>query len=250
MRIEYAEVSLLGCRTDNQDRVSVAVSEHSALLVVIDGMGGHSDGAQAAETAIKALVEAFWHTPQPILDPLGFLHLTLGRAHEEVAKLGANLPLELRPRATCAVCLVQNGSAFWAHIGDSRVYLLRRGKVFKRTRDHSHVEFLLREGVITADQALTPSDAQFRRMLPRAASRSCRRCRSVCASRSRPMTSCWSARMVCGAGSTTATSALRFRPRARRCAMSCVRLAERSVSVVGAGSDNTSAAVVRWIGNA
>src|SRR5690349_23099933 len=35
-----------------------------------------------------------WHTPQPILDPLGFLHLTLGRAHEEVAKLGANLRSE------------------------------------------------------------------------------------------------------------------------------------------------------------
>jgi serine/threonine protein phosphatase PrpC len=48
LRIEYAEVSLLGNRTDNQDRVSVAVSEHSALLVVIDGMGGHSDGARAA----------------------------------------------------------------------------------------------------------------------------------------------------------------------------------------------------------
>jgi serine/threonine protein phosphatase PrpC len=75
LRIEYAEVSLLGCRNDNQDRVSVAVSEHSALLVVIDGMGGHSDGAKAAETAIKVLVEAFWHTPQPILDPIGFLHL-------------------------------------------------------------------------------------------------------------------------------------------------------------------------------
>ena len=80
---------------------------------------------RAAETAIKTLVEAFWHTPQPILDPLGFLHLALGRAHEEVVKLGTNLPLEQRPRATCAVCLVQNGSAYWAHIGDSRIYLLR-----------------------------------------------------------------------------------------------------------------------------
>ena len=155
MRIEYAEVSLLGCRNDNQDRVSVAVSEHSALLVVIDGMGGHSDGAKAAETAIKSLVEAFWHTPQPILDPLGFLHLTLGRAHEEVAKLGANLPLELRPRATCAVCLVQNGSAFWAHIGDSRVYHVRHGKILQRTRDHSHVELLLREGKITEEELPT-----------------------------------------------------------------------------------------------
>ena len=110
---------------------------------------------KAAETAIKVLVEAFWHTPQPILDPLGFLHLTLGRAHEEVVKLGTALPLESRPRATCAVCLVQNGSAFWAHIGDSRIYLLRRGKVFKRTRDHSHVELLLREGKITEDEIPT-----------------------------------------------------------------------------------------------
>ena len=221
MRIEYAEVSLLGNRTDNQDRVSVAVSEHSALLVVIDGMGGHSDGARAAETAIKMLVEAFWHTPQPILDPLGFLHLSLGRAHEEVAKLGTNLPLELRPRATCAVCLVQDGSAYWAHIGDSRVYLLRRGKVFKRTRDHSHVEFLLREGVITADQALDAPDAQFRRMLPRRRTLPAGDDAAACASRSRPMTSCWSAPTACGAVSTTTRSAPPSRRRARRCATSC-----------------------------
>ena len=56
MRIEYAEVSLLGCRNDNQDRVSVAVSEHSALLVVIDGMGGHSDGAKAADEISAASI--------------------------------------------------------------------------------------------------------------------------------------------------------------------------------------------------
>ncbi|MGH8309226.1 MAG: PP2C family protein-serine/threonine phosphatase, partial [Steroidobacteraceae bacterium] len=103
----------------------------------------------------KTLLEAFWHTPQPLFDPLGFLHLTLGRAHEEVVKLGAQLPLEQRPRATCAVCLVQKGAAWWAHIGDSRVYHLRHGAVVTRTRDHSHVEVLLREGLITADQVHT-----------------------------------------------------------------------------------------------
>ena len=134
MQIETADVSLIGHREENQDRVAVAAADNAVLLVVIDGMGGHAEGARAAETALATLLEAFWQTPHPIFDPLGFLHLTLGRAHEEVAKLGASLPLEMRPRATCAVCLVQGGSAFWAHIGDSRVYLLRRGKVFKRTR--------------------------------------------------------------------------------------------------------------------
>lgn len=155
MQVEYAEISLLGGREDNQDRVAAAVAEHAALLIVVDGMGGHADGARAADLTQKTLLEAFWHTPQPLFDPLGFLHLTLGRAHEEVVKLGAQLPLEQRPRATCAVCLVQKGAAWWAHIGDSRVYHLRHGAVVTRTRDHSHVEVLLREGLITADQVHT-----------------------------------------------------------------------------------------------
>jgi serine/threonine protein phosphatase PrpC len=153
LRVDYAELSLIGGREDNQDRCAVAVSDKSALLVVVDGMGGHSDGALAAETACKLLVEAFWHTPQPLFDPLGFLHLQLGRAHEAVVALGGTLPLEQRPRATCAVCIVQGDSAYWAHIGDSRIYHLRGGRIVERTRDHSHVEFLIREGLISEDQA-------------------------------------------------------------------------------------------------
>jgi serine/threonine protein phosphatase PrpC len=47
------------------------------------------------------------------------------------------------------LCLVQDGAAYWAHVGDSRVYLIRAGSVRERTRDHSHVEVLLAEGVIT-----------------------------------------------------------------------------------------------------
>ncbi len=153
LRVEYAELSLVGGREDNQDRCAVAVSEHAALLFVVDGMGGHAEGALAAETATRVLVEAFWHTPHPLFDPIGFLHLGLGRAHEAVVKLGSALPLEQRPRATCAVCIVQGDSAYFAHIGDSRIYLIRAGKVAERTRDHSHVEFLLREGLIAASQA-------------------------------------------------------------------------------------------------
>ena len=152
MQVEYADVSLLGNREDNQDRVAVAVGEHAGMLVIVDGMGGHAEGARAAEIARQVLLDAFWHTPQPLFDPIGFLHLTLGRAHEELVKIGLSLPIELRPRATCAVCLVQQASAWWAHVGDSRIYHLRRGEVLARTRDHSHVELLVREGVIGAEQ--------------------------------------------------------------------------------------------------
>ena len=152
MHVDHADISLLGARDDNQDKATAVVAEQAALLIAVDGMGGHAEGARAAEIAQKVLIDAFWNTSHPIFDPLGFLHLTLGRAHEEVVRLGALLPLEHRPRATCAVCLVQEESAWWAHVGDSRVYHVRAGSVMRRTRDHSHVELLLREGLITAEQ--------------------------------------------------------------------------------------------------
>ena len=153
MRVDYAEVSLRGAREDNQDRVTVAVSPAAALLVVLDGMGGHANGERAAELGARVMLDRFGMPQQPLLDPMGFLHLALGRAHEEVSALGASIAIERRPRATLAACLVQEGTAWFGYMGDSRIYLLRDGAVFHRTRDHSHVELLLQEGLITADQA-------------------------------------------------------------------------------------------------
>jgi serine/threonine protein phosphatase PrpC len=149
-----AEISLLGHREDNQDRVHVAVHVGSVLLMAVDGMGGHSEGAHAAETALAVMQRAFASAPKPLLDPQGFLHLALGRAHAEVVKLGRRMALETRPRATCAVAIAQDDGAWWAHIGDSRIYQLRHGKVLGRTRDHSHVELLLQQGLISAADAL------------------------------------------------------------------------------------------------
>jgi serine/threonine protein phosphatase PrpC len=154
MKIEYAKVSALGDRQDNQDRAAVVVSEYAALMLVFDGMGGHSDGAKAAETGLKVVQDMFKAATQPIFDPQGFLYIALSRAHDEVVALGADLAVDFRPRATCAICLVQESGAFWAHIGDSRIYLIRDGRVITRSRDHSHVEVLIQEGAISEEEAL------------------------------------------------------------------------------------------------
>ncbi len=152
MPFEIAEASLVGQRDENQDRTVAVVSDQTALIAAIDGMGGHANGGKAAEVARAVMIDAFATQPLPLFDPLGFLHLTLGRAHREVVAIGSSLPMEQRPRATCAVCLVQDGSAYWAHLGDSRVYHLRSGTAKARTRDHSHVEQLLRDGLIREDE--------------------------------------------------------------------------------------------------
>ena len=154
MQIEYAKVSALGDRSDNQDRAAVVVAEQAALMLVFDGMGGHSDGARAAETGLKVVQDMFMSTPLPIFDPQGFLYMALSRAHDEVVNLGRDLAVDFRPRATCALCLVQEDGAFWAHIGDSRIYQVRNGHVLTRSRDHSHVEVLIQEGAITEEEAL------------------------------------------------------------------------------------------------
>jgi len=153
MQIEYAKVSALGDRQDNQDRAAIVVSDNAALMLVFDGMGGHSDGAKAAETGLKVVQDIFMEAVQPIFDPQGFLYMALARAHDAVVRLGAEVAVDFRPRATCAVCLVQEGGAFWAHIGDSRIYQVRDREVLTRSRDHSHVEVLIQEGAISEEEA-------------------------------------------------------------------------------------------------
>ena len=154
MKIEYAKVSALGDRQDNQDRAAVIVSEDAAIMLVFDGMGGHADGAIAAEVGMKTVQNLFTSASLPLFDPQGFLYMALSQAHDEVVKLGADHEVDFRPRATCAICLIQETGSWWAHIGDSRIYLMRNGQVVSRSRDHSHVEILIQEGAITEEEAL------------------------------------------------------------------------------------------------
>ncbi len=155
MKIEYAKVSALGDRNDNQDRAAIIVADDAAMMLVFDGMGGHSDGARAAETGLQVVQDLFMAATLPIFDPQGFLYMALARAHDEVVSLGQDVAVDFRPRATCAICLIQEGGSFWAHIGDSRIYQVRNGSVLSRSRDHSHVEVLIQEGAITEEEAQT-----------------------------------------------------------------------------------------------
>lgn len=247
LRVDYADISLLGGREENQDRVAVVASDQAALLVVVDGMGGHANGAKAAEVTQQVITEAFAQTPQPLFDPLGFLHLTLGRAHEDVVKLGAQLPIEQRPRATCAVCLVQQGAAWWAHIGDSRLYHLRHGTLVARSRDHSHVELLLREGLITADQAQTHPMRNFVEcclggdpVVP-----------DMTLTRRRPLEPN-DVLLVCTdgfwAGVRDSEIAAELTVPGVALKEKLLELAQRAVTRTGAASDNTSVAALRWLG--
>ena len=148
MQFNSAKLTLTGHREENQDKVEVIRRDECALISVVDGMGGHEGGAKAAEITINTLGQCFADAGERVFDPQGFLTSALTLSHERVVKLGEGIAVEQRPRATCAVCLVQDAGAYWGHVGDSRVYQLRGGAVYERSRDHSHVELLVREGLI------------------------------------------------------------------------------------------------------
>lgn len=148
MPVDFAKLSLIGHRHENQDRIELISHPQSTLMICVDGMGGHSHGARAAEIVVDTLGESFTGIARPVFDPQGFLTMSLALAHERVVEFGSAQHVDHRPRATCAICLVQDGNAYWAHVGDSRIYQIRKGKIKRRTRDHSHVELLLREGLI------------------------------------------------------------------------------------------------------
>lgn len=154
LNIETAQVSRLGDRRENQDRAAILIGDSRVLLIVCDGMGGHANGAAAAQTAVDSLSRSF-KALRAHPAPAEFLAGALAKAHDEVVALGARRSMAERPRTTCTICLIDEGVAQWAHVGDSRVYWLRGGKVAARTRDHSAVEALYQAGEISREAMLT-----------------------------------------------------------------------------------------------
>jgi len=155
MNVLTASTNRLGNRSSNQDRCLVLEGSGRILLAVADGMGGHARGDLAAETVVNSLSHSFLNQREAVAEPEQFLKAALEIAHLETVEAGRTSTPPVEPRTTCVVCLVQGNQAWWAHVGDSRLYLLRAGSLVTRTRDHTPVEELLQNGVIHEDELST-----------------------------------------------------------------------------------------------
>jgi serine/threonine protein phosphatase PrpC len=156
MKYELASLSAVGGRSSNQDRVVHAERENAVLMVVADGLGGHAGGDLAAEALTQTAINAFHRIKQPsITQPSAFLALTILQAHNVIIQYAKAHDPDLQPRTTCVLCLVQDGYAYWAHVGDSRLYHFRGNKLLTRTLDHTATERLREDGVITEEEMLS-----------------------------------------------------------------------------------------------
>jgi PPM family protein phosphatase len=155
MDCEIGQACRLGDRSSNQDRIGVACAEGAVLLALADGMGGHAGGEIAAQVAVASLCSRFRKSATPVPDPSVFLKAAIEEAHHQVVAAGQAHRPPITPRTTLVACLVQGDQACWAHVGDSRFYLLRLGQVVERTRDHTYVERLYEVGLISDEERLT-----------------------------------------------------------------------------------------------
>jgi len=137
-------------RANNEDRFLVnALDDDHALLAIADGMGGHAAGEIAAQIALECL-GGFSPGDSDIIAEI------VNRIEQAQRSILERSRLEpsLRGMGTTLTALFIDGrSAFWAHVGDTRIYHLHEGSLTRITEDHTFPGMLLKKGEITMEQA-------------------------------------------------------------------------------------------------
>jgi serine/threonine protein phosphatase PrpC len=141
LRFAVYQVSRKGGREKNEDRMGYCYTRSAGLFALADGMGGHPEGEVASLLALQTLSALFQREAKPRLaDPVRFLNDAIIAGHHQLLRYATQKDLPDTPRSTVVAVVLQGGAAYWAHCGDSRLYLVRGDKLVARTRDHSYSE--------------------------------------------------------------------------------------------------------------
>jgi serine/threonine protein phosphatase PrpC len=162
MKFSVYQVSRRGGRPKNEDRMGYCYTRSAGLFALADGMGGPPEGEVASQLALQTISALFQRDAKPTLaDPLRFLQEAVLAGHHQLLRYATDRALLDTPRTTIVACVAQGGAAYWAHCGDSRLYLLRGDKLLARTRDHSYTE--LHGALAQSGQSTVPEAARFNR---------------------------------------------------------------------------------------
>lgn len=170
--LEYSGLSDIGMvRTENQDSYGKfpendldLYTEKGQLFIVADGMGGHTGGKQASNIAVETICNSYAKSGlfnladalrAAIIEANTNIHQAAGRSNE-LSRMGT----------TCTTLLLQEDKGIIGHVGDSRVYRIENGKIDQLTEDHTQVQAMLKEGVLTPEEAkVYPSRSVLARAL-------------------------------------------------------------------------------------
>jgi serine/threonine protein phosphatase PrpC len=157
--IEIANLTDTGCvRSLNEDYYTYAEPDsderfdrRGRLMVVADGMGGHNGGEVASGLAVDSVRDVFLNGEPDNLEEI--LVSGFSRAQRAILDHASEHPELKGMGTTCTAAIVHRGRLTYGHIGDSRLFLVRKGQATQITDDHSLVNKLLKNGSITPEQA-------------------------------------------------------------------------------------------------
>src|SRR5262249_48685751 len=120
------------------------------LVVVADGMGGHSAGEVASRMAVDVISRVYYERGG---DAASALKTSFLEANREIHQPSTEVQGRSGMGTTCTALVLRNGTALAAHVGDSRLYLIRSGQIYLMTEDHSAVMEMVRRGLLTREEA-------------------------------------------------------------------------------------------------
>lgn len=157
--IEMASLTDVGCqRENNEDFLSYWEPDSDAdfqkkgrLALIADGMGGYEGGQEASRLAVETIQSIYNENASD--DPRDALLKGFQAAHERIQQYAAAHPEFEGMGTTCTALALNNLHLYFAHVGDSRLYLVRGSTISRLTRDHSYVGRLVESGVLRSDEA-------------------------------------------------------------------------------------------------
>lgn len=152
MSYKYLEISRTGLKRDkNEDAVAVHQTDEGVLIILCDGLGGNRGGEVASSLSVETVFDSFAQSRQS--DIMDRIKESVIAAHR-ILLSKSEAHQDLKGMATTIEVLYLNKTyAYWAHVGDSRIYYLRNGKLRQLTKDHSLVQKLVDEGFLTMREA-------------------------------------------------------------------------------------------------
>jgi serine/threonine protein phosphatase PrpC len=152
MKLHFIGTSDSGLiRSSNQD--AYYIDQEGRFFIVADGMGGHAGGEQASRIATEQIQEylvAHWDSSQ---ESAKLLEDALWQANKAIVEDQRNHPERADMGTTIVVVIFRDSQPLCAHVGDSRLYLLRKSELKQVTEDHTWIARALLEGEITAEEA-------------------------------------------------------------------------------------------------
>lgn len=139
-------------RTVNEDYYGSFSGKFGNLIIVCDGMGGHKGGATASRLAVETIKLHFEQLNEKF-NPKEELKKALDKSNENILQKAAESEELKEMGSTAVVLLIKDNFAYYAHIGDSRIYLIRKNKIYQLTKDHSLVQQLIDSGIIDEETA-------------------------------------------------------------------------------------------------